>query len=296
MSTAHPRLFGGRYEVVATLGRGGMACVYRARDRVLERDVALKVVSEATDDVRDQFVTEARLLARLSHEAIVTPFDAGLDDTPPWLVLELVEGQPLSRVLAAGPVGHGGLAGLSAQVAAGLAHVHAAGVVHQDVKPSTVMVAASGRARLTDFGVARLVVDDEPVGDDERVVGTAAFMAPEQLRGEKVTGAADVYALGLLLLEALTGTPSFPDSSMDARLVRLHHGPLIPASLPRGWPALLAAMTALAPGSRPSAEGVACRLRDLARDLAAHDMTERTQTMPVVRRVVSPVDGLGDEA
>ncbi|SEB51741.1 Serine/threonine protein kinase [Nocardioides exalbidus] len=259
----HPRVLGGRYDVMDLIGRGGMARVYRARDRVLGRDVAVKVVSDVSGDVRDQFVNEARLLARLSHESIVTPYDAGLDDTPPWLVLELVEGQPLSQVLARGPLDPVVLARLATHIASGLAHAHAAGVVHQDVKPGNVMVTSTGQARLTDFGVARLMIGDTSIEEDGRVVGTAAYIAPEQLRGDSVTGAVDVYALGLLMLEALTGERTFSGASAEAAMARLHHGPLIPTSLPRGWPSLLASTTALDPDNRPSARDVASRLSSL---------------------------------
>lgn len=278
----------GRYDLTDLIGSGAMGRVYRARDRVLQRDVAVKVGTEVSDDVRDQFVNEARVLARLSHESIVSPYDAGLDDAPPWLVLELVEGQPLSQVLARGPIDHAVLADLAGQVAAGLAHAHASGVVHQDVKPSNVMITAAGRARLTDFGVARLVVDDARVEDDQRVVGTAAYIAPEQLRGESVTGAADIYALGLLMLEALTGRRCFTGESPRAAMARLHHGPLIPTSLPRGWSALLAAATALQPGSRPSAAELSSRLDRLARPRPSDSEPDGTASFPVATSAATP--------
>ncbi len=264
MTTSPPHLLGGRFETVEHIGRGGMADVYRARDRVLERDVAIKLLRDVTDVHRDRFATEASLLAMLSHEAIVTLYDAGVDDGRPWLALEFVDGRPMSGLLSDGLVSPRPLAALAAQIAAGLAHAHSRGVVHRDIKPSNVLVTPSGRARLTDFGIARLVDSGTHLTATGHVDGTAAYIAPEQARGQHVTGAADVYALGLLLLEGVTGRRCFPGPATEAALARLHHGPLIPTSLPPGWSALLASMTALEAEQRPTAQTASQRLHELA--------------------------------
>lgn len=272
-----PRLVGGRYEIVAVIGRGGTAVVHRARDHALHRDVALKVLREdrgdrsgpgveGTDPGRQRLAHEARLLSRLAHPSVVTLHDHGTDGDRPWLALELVVGRPLSRVLRDGSVRPGPLAALVAQVAAGLAHVHARGVVHRDVKPSNVLVTTAGTAHLTDFGIARLLGSGSELTESGHVVGTAAYIAPEQVRGEQVTGAADVYALGLLLLEALSGQRSFGGPPLEAALSRLRCGPPIPDSLSPAWADLLGAMTAVKPGERPGARWVAQRLHDLATD------------------------------
>lgn len=280
-----PRLLGGRYELGDLLGRGGMAEVLRAHDQVLHRDVAIKLL--ATDDAldRERFDTEARLLAMLDHGNVVTVLDAGVDDGRPWLALELVEGQTLAARFAAARPSPGELAGLGAQVAAALAHAHERGVVHRDVKPSNVLLDTRGRARLTDFGIARLVEGGAALTMTGHTIGTAAFLAPEQVSGGPVTTATDVYALGLVLLEALTGRREYDGPPVEAALARLHRSPLVPVSLPTGWPALISSMTAMAPEDRPSADAVAERLRDLAlRDgtaLPDDDTGERTTAVPL---------------
>ncbi|QCW49361.2 serine/threonine protein kinase [Nocardioides dongxiaopingii] len=264
MPTSPPLLLGGRFETVEPIGHGGMADVYRARDHVLHRDVAVKVLREVTEVDRERCASEARLLGMLSHEAIVALYDSSVEDDRPWLAVELVSGRPMSELLAEGPLGARPLAQLVAQVAEGLAHAHGRGVVHRDIKPSNVLVTPDGRALLSDFGIARLVGSEDQLTLDGNVVGTAAYIAPEQVRGQPVGGAADVYALGLLLLESLTGERCFPGPATEAALARLHQGPLIPTSLPPGWPGLLVAMTALSPDDRPTAQVAARRLRELA--------------------------------
>ncbi|MDO9457088.1 serine/threonine-protein kinase, partial [Nocardioides sp.] len=286
--TSPPLRLGGRFEIRTQLGRGGMADVYLAHDHVLRRDVAIKMLRDVTEVDRDRFASEAQLLSLLSHESIVTLYDASVADGRPWLALELVEGRTMSDLLRDGTMAPRPLAALAAQVAAGLAHAHTRGVVHRDVKPSNVLVSPDGRARLTDFGIARLVDSDDHLTLTGHVVGTAAYIAPEQVRGEQVTGAADVYALGLLLLEALTGQRSFAGPPMEAALARLHQGPLIPTSLPPGWSGLLAAMTALKPEARPTAQLAAHRLQELSRERADAPTSDRTALLPVTT-VVAPV-------
>ncbi|WP_134768022.1 serine/threonine-protein kinase [Nocardioides sp. 1609] len=264
MTASPPLLLGGRFETVESIGHGGMADVYRAHDHVLHRDVAVKVLREVTEVDRERCASEAQLLGMLSHEAIVALYDSSVEDDRPWLALELVSGRPMSELLAEGPLAARSLALLAAQVAAGLAHAHARGVVHRDIKPSNVLVTPGGRALLSDFGIARLVGSEDQLTLDGNVVGTAAYIAPEQVRGQRVSGAADVYALGLLLLESLTGERCFPGPATEAALARLHQGPLIPTSLPAGWPGLLVAMTALDPDDRPTAQATAERLLELA--------------------------------
>lgn len=262
MTEHPPAVLGGRYEVHEPIGHGGMADVYRGHDRVLQRAVAIKLLREVTEVDRDRFAAEALLLAWLSHESIVMLYDASVEEGRPWLALELVVGRSMSQVIREGPVLPGYLAAIGAQVAAGLAHAHDQGIVHRDIKPSNIMVTDGGRAQLTDFGIARLVWSEGHALTDS-VLGTAAYISPEQLRGEGATGAADVYALGLLLLEALTGRRSFPGPATEAALARLRHGPLVPTSLAPGWPGLITAMTTTDPLKRPSAQLVAARLRHL---------------------------------
>lgn len=262
MTTAH---LGGRFELRTRLGRGGMADVYLAHDHVGDRDVAIKVLREVSEVHRERLASESRVLGMLSHDSIVSLHDADLDDGRPWLALELVHGRTMTELLRDGRIEPRLLAALAAQVASGLAHAHEAGVVHRDVKPSNVLVTPAGRAVLTDFGIARVGDADDHLTLSGNVVGTAAYIAPEQVRGDQVDGSADVYSLGLILLEGLTGRRTFAGTPMEAALARLHRCPSVPDSLPVGWSALLTAMTARAPGDRPTAASAVRRLQDLGR-------------------------------
>ncbi|MFB9314002.1 serine/threonine-protein kinase [Nocardioides plantarum] len=261
--TETPLRVGGRYDLAEVLGRGGMADVRRARDSVLGREVAIKLLRTTDELDRSRFDSEARLLALLSHENIVTVLDAGVDDGRAWLALELIDGDTLADRYRLGPLDATSLAALGAQVAAALQHAHRHGIVHRDVKPSNVLVDGTDRARLTDFGIARLVDDRSALTMTGHAVGTAAYIAPEQVSGEPVTTASDVYALGLLLLEGLTGRREYPGPPVEAALARLQRSPLVPVSLPTGWPSLIAAMTARRPEDRPTADAVAQRLQAL---------------------------------
>jgi serine/threonine protein kinase len=251
-----------RYELHEVLGRGGMADVYRATDRLLSRQVAVKVLRDAAGDETDRlrFTHEARTLARLSHPGLVMVLDAGITSEQPFLVMELVEGSTLSQLCASGPVDPSRVRGIGARVADALAYAHAQGIVHRDVKPGNVLLGTDRRVKLADFGIARLIGDTVRHTRTGLAIGTAAYLAPEQVRGEELTTAADVYSLGLVLLEALTGQRAYPGTPTEAALARLARAPHVPADLPDDWPALLTAMTALAPADRPGAAEVAERL------------------------------------
>lgn len=277
-------LLGDRYEVGEQIGRGGMADVHRAHDTVLSRDVAVKVLRDISAVDVKRFADEARLLSSLDHPHIVTLLDAGVDDERPWLALELVEGITLSTEMDAGALDESRATQVGREVAAALAHAHDRGVVHRDVKPSNILVAADGTAKLTDFGIARL--DDASAGITltGHTVGTAAYLSPEQVRGEPVSGAGDVYALGLMLLEALTSVRAYPGPPLEAALARLHQSPLIPTSLPPGWPGLIAAMTAQAADERPTAAEVAQRLGSGDAALEEGGPTTTVAVIPPPRR------------
>lgn len=255
-----------RYALGDVLGRGGMADVHRATDRVLGRPVAVKVLRETAADRADRlrFTAEARTLARLSHPGLVMVLDAGMTAERPYLVMELVEGHTLAQLCVDGPLPTGRVAALGAQVAAALAYVHGAGVLHRDVKPGNVIVTAEDRTKLADFGIARLIGDAVRHTQTGHAIGTAAYLAPEQVRGDEMTTAVDVYSLGLVLLEAATGERSFPGSATEAALARLSRDPEVPSTLSARWQTLLAAMTAMAPGQRPTAADVADELSSLA--------------------------------
>ena len=260
-----------RYDLGPLLGRGGMADVHRGHDRLLQRDVAVKVLR---DDLppgssgRERFVSEARLLAGLSHANLVTVLDAGFSGDQPYLVMELVEGRNLAQLLTEGPLDPADATAVGAQVADALAHAHGQGVVHRDVKPANVLVDDHRRVRLADFGIARLVDDVAGHTRTGTVIGTAAYLAPEQVAGEPVTAAADVYSLGLVVLESLTGVRAFPGSTAESGLARLQRRPEVPSSVPHRLRELLTRMTSREPDGRPTAQEVAQELR--RPDVASH--------------------------
>jgi len=198
----------GRYRLEQRLGAGGFGVVWRARDERLERPVAVKVMPHRKG-MGKRAEREALAAARLNHPAIVTLYEAGSDGDAAYLVSELVEGEALDDLLADGALSDRDIARIGAALAAALDHAHSHGVIHRDVKPGNVIVPSAPHgeaslAKLTDFGVARLVGDD-PLTRTSDIVGTLAYMAPEQAEGEEVGAEADLYSLGLVVYEALTG-------------------------------------------------------------------------------------------
>ena len=282
-------VLGERYELGDLLGVGGVARVVRARDLVLHRDVAIKLFGPGIDPSGpERERSEMRTLAGLSHPNLVPVHDAGTDHghVPPraYLVMALVDGHSLAEELRSGPLPETQVRDIGAQVADALACVHSSGVVHRDVKPANILLDRSGRPFLTDFGIARAVgaAALTAVGD---MVGTAAYLSPEQVRGEEVGPETDVYALGLVLLEALTGTREYDGSTAETALARLSRPPRISESVPLDLRELLAHMTAADSAARPSAEQVAVRLGARADGTA-------TQVLRSSPRVTdAPLDG-----
>ncbi|CAM01398.1 protein kinase-like protein [Saccharopolyspora erythraea NRRL 2338] len=261
-------VLGGRYRLGACLGGGGMADVYRAMDTRLERLVAVKVFRSGTDETgRSRFEEEARLLAGLSHPGLVPVFDYSAGGDELYLVMQLVEGQTLADILESGPLPPAQVADLGHRLADVLAYVHANGIVHRDVKPSNVLVARDGRVYLADFGISRLIDAVGRMTSSGAIMGTATYMAPEQVRGTGVGHAVDVYALGLVLLECVTGRTEYPGAGPESALARLTRSPFVPDSLPEPLRGILRAMTATAPHERPSAERCADLLSGEATDL-----------------------------
>jgi hypothetical protein len=197
----------GRYRLGPRLGAGGMGVVYRARDEHLERDVAVKRIAiEHDPDGRGE--REALAAARLSHAGIVALYESGRDEDAVYLVSELVEGPTLAELLRDGELSDRDVLGIGATLCGALSHAHARGVIHRDVKPPNVICPhvdeGPATAKLTDFGIARMA-DHDVLTRTGDIIGTLAYMAPEQAHGEQITGAADVYALGVVLYEALAG-------------------------------------------------------------------------------------------
>jgi len=268
---ATPRILSGRYRLDELLARGGMADVHRATDLRLEREVAVKVSREPGDAAR--FAAEVRTLASLRHAHLVALLDAGADGDCRYLVMELRREPTLAVLLRAGPVAPDRSAAIATGLAQALAYVHARGVVHRDVKPGNVFVDERDHARLGDFGIAR-AVDASALTATGFTVGTVAYLAPEQLEGRALTPAVDVYALGLVMIECLTGRPAFEGTAAEITSARLVRDPDVPDTVPPRWRALLRAMTARDPDLRPSASRVAVEVH-------AATSTPPTRTLPV---------------
>ncbi|ANZ40210.1 hypothetical protein BBK82_33440 [Lentzea guizhouensis] len=259
--SAQERVLAGRYELAERLGAGGMAEVHRAWDRRLHRHVAVKLFRAGTDATGPhRFENEVKTLAALSHPGLVQVHDAGTSDDTPFVVLQMVEGRTLLGRIADGPLSVEEIRRIGAQLADALAYVHEQGVVHRDVKPSNILLDHDGVAHLADFGLAQLIGATRLTRPDQ-LVGTAAYLAPEQVRGDEITCAVDVYALGLVLLECLTGRREYEGSEVEAAVARLHRRPDIPRDLPPDLKRLLNLMTSLPARRRPSAAECAAALR-----------------------------------
>ncbi|MFN8413786.1 MAG: protein kinase, partial [Anaerolineales bacterium] len=214
-----------RYQILEELGSGGMANVYRARDLMLDRDVAIKVLRKdfsTNPDFQNNFRQEARAAANLSHPNIVTVHDFGFADDLLYIVMEYIPGKDLKNLIRARgrfTIQEG--IPLMIQACAGIGYAHRAGLVHCDVKPHNMLVSKDGRLKVTDFGIARALATIMPGERTDIVWGSPLYFAPEQARGETPSPASDVYSLGVVLYELLSGTPPFTASSAD-ELARLH--------------------------------------------------------------------------
>ncbi|MFD4643502.1 serine/threonine-protein kinase [Lentzea sp. NPDC058436] len=254
-------LLADRYRLGEVLGTGGVAEVRRARDTLLARDVAIKLFRPG-DDLSDarRIDKEICALAGLSHPGLVKVYDADPGGETPYVVLELIEGKTLRDRIAKGPMSVEEVRRVGSALADALAHVHSRGFIHRDVKPSNILFDDDGLPRLADFGLVRSL-DDAGVTRTGQVVGTAAYLAPEQVRGEELTEAVDVYALGLVLLECLTGRREYEGAEVESAVARLHRPPVIPDDLPFDLVRLLSRMTSLSVARRPSARESAEALR-----------------------------------
>ena len=292
------RVLAGRYQLGRGLGAGGMATVYLASDQVLRRTVAVKVLNapSARDPALvERFRAEARNAARLSHPNVVAVFDSGSDAGLHYLVMEHVPGCSLGELLRhCGTLPPPRAAEVAVQVCAALAVAHAQGLVHCDVKPGNVLLTADGRAKLADFGIAKAA--SAPAQNDEGLVlGTAAYLAPEQAQGGPVDARSDVYALGCVLYELLTGAPPF-GSAVDSNPVavalrHLNQQPEPPSRRnPQVDPGMDAVvLTAMAKRPEQRHQSAQTMARELARVLAGH----AARAAPVwAEAATGPIPGL----
>ena len=274
----------GRYEIAAPLGKGAMGEVYRATDSRLDRQVAIKVLPPQF--VQDQarlarFEREAKVVAALSHPNILGIHDFETDNGQTFAVMELLEGQTLRARIAAGPVPWRKAVEIAAAIADGLAAAHAKGIVHRDLKPENIFLTADGRVKILDFGLARIEPPAGPAGDAPTgsyhaaqteagtILGTVGYMSPEQVRGREADGKSDIFALGCVLYEMVSGQRAFArDSAVETMTAILHDEPPdlrdsvknVPAGAQPGHSAL--------PGKEPPSSGFN-RPRDLAFALRA---------------------------
>ncbi len=266
-----------RYRMDSPIASGGMGEVWRGVDLVLDRPVAVKVLHAEyarEADTIARFRAEARHAANLSHPAIAQVYDFGEGSTPggsgsgtdrpAFLVMELIDGPPLTQILARGPLEPATVLDLVAQVASGLAVAHAAGVVHRDIKPGNLLIDHNGMIKITDFGVA-YALGSAPLTRTGMLIGTPGYLAPERVSGHAAGPASDLYSLGIVAYECLTGSLPFSGTAMEIALAhQMGSLPPLPARVPREVADLIADLTVRDPAQRPASAGlVAARAQEL---------------------------------
>ncbi|HEV3478687.1 MAG TPA: serine/threonine-protein kinase [Gaiellaceae bacterium] len=268
-----------RYTVEKTLGRGGMATVELAEDTQLRRKVAVKrlFASLADDELfQERFFREARMAASLSHPNLVAVYDVGEEDGLPYIVMEYVAGETLAELMAReGPMPPDRAVDLLLQLCAGLEHAHAAGLVHRDIKPQNLLVRGDGVVKIGDFGIARTLQATQltQVGT---VLGTAAYLAPEQASGEPVTAAADIYSLGAVAYELLSGRTPYQFQTLTELVVKQQEPPPPLQQAPE-LDAVVRRCLAYKPEDRPQSAAL------LARELAAASPEPPTEPLPAAQ-------------
>jgi serine/threonine protein kinase len=279
MATDVDLYFDNRYRVERIIGAGGSSSVYRARDEKLGRNVAIKVFNYGSVDASRQ-ETEISVLSALEHHNLISLYDAGVhvDDAGRphrYLVMAHIAGTDLRTRLHGPRISSRHVAEIGYDMAEALEYIHARNVIHRDIKPSNIMLVDYGiatrraRARLTDFGIA-LTDDAERITREGQATGTAAYLSPEQITGVPLTGASDVYSLGLVLLQALTRRIEYPGTAVESAMARLNRDPVIP-DLPDHWRDLLSAMLRRDPDERPKGRELVAMLRHVViADSARH--------------------------
>ncbi|HWF24831.1 MAG TPA: protein kinase [Solirubrobacteraceae bacterium] len=282
------RTLAGRYELGEVIGRGAMGTVYRAVDLILGRSVAVKtlpwLLADQDPNNIARFEREARAAAALSHPAVVSVYDTGVDERTHFIVMELVDGRSLQAILRdEGPLAPERAASVAGRVADALAAAHARGIVHRDIKPANVMVAKDGSVKVLDFGIAR-AAGSSTLTQGSSVIGTAAYMSPEQAVGKPADERSDIYALGCVLYALLTGRPPFSGEGSAAVMHQQANsaprppravGPRIPAALS----GLVMEMLAKVPAERPQS---AAEVRDQLRGMSGTRGVAAAETKPTV--------------
>jgi eukaryotic-like serine/threonine-protein kinase len=303
MSPAAGTVLSERYTLTGRIAAGGMGEVWAASDTVLGRNVAVKLLDPALSQqpgFLDRFRAEARYSAALHHPNITTVFDYGEDDGSAYLVMELVAGQPLSQMIAEqAPLSARTTASILIQAATALEAAHQGGVIHRDVKPANILVTPDGTAKLTDFGISRLV-ETSPLTQTGQVIGTAQYLAPELVTGQSASASSDIYALGVVGHEMLTGRRPFDgDTVMATAFAQVNQPPPpLPDTVPVGLRNVIDAALSKEPGDRPaSAAAMAAALGApdtsfTSGSLAPAAVTDRTQAIPAL----GGVSALGGEA
>ncbi|MDQ3038137.1 MAG: serine/threonine protein kinase, partial [Myxococcota bacterium] len=271
---------GGRYRIEGELGRGGMGVVHRARDVVLDRVVALKELPPAlrsTAGLAERFRTEARVLARLTHPGIVQIFDLVEDDAGMWMAMELVPGGSLDERIAGRPLPVADVLALGRRMAEAMAYAHAQGVVHRDFKPHNVLLTPDGDPKVTDFGLAKLA-QGPALTQQGMVLGSPAYMSPEQASGREADARSDVYALGATFFEMVTGRPPFSGDTTSVLMQHITQPPPVPSAtgaedIPEPLERLILRMLAKGPGDRPADMHAVARELDAIASSTARDAT-----------------------
>ncbi|TAM56176.1 serine/threonine protein kinase [bacterium] len=260
----------GRYRVDSLIGSGGMADVYRGLDTTLDRPVAVKILTDRSGNIRQRFLREARSMARLNHPNIVSVYDAGEADGVSYIIMELAEGRTLSALADEGTTVDHTIA-LFVELCDALEYAHAQGVIHRDIKPSNIMVSPAGVLKVMDFGLARRTTDVSMSSQAGEIVGTISYLPPERFLGRAGDVAGDLYSLGVVLYELLTGHLPFesPDEDLVAVIfAHINQPPKPPrtydSAIPEALDALVLRLLAKDPGQRPpSAAQTANELRSL---------------------------------
>ena len=284
----------GRYELIGQIGAGGFSEVWSGRDQVLDRPVAVKLLHVSLaghEETLRRFQAEARHAGLVSHENVARVYDyrGSAPAHPPYLVMELVEGESLDRELErGGAIGVARTLEVIAQAAAGLQAAHEVGLIHRDIKPSNLMVSKSGTVKVTDFGISQ-AAESVPLTRTGMILGSSGYLAPERAFGARATIASDLYALGVVAYECLSGAPPFKGTVLEVALAHCERPfPPLPPSVPPELAELVGQLTAKDQEDRPaSASEVAARTADLHRKLAAPS-TAALAAPPTAALAVAP--------